>query len=335
MKKRNLNFMKKRNLNNTDMSRQQWIVLMHQLPPSPDSFRVKVWRLLQKSGVISVKNSVYALPTNESSKKALSELAKEIRSGGGEAILMEGMILEGFDIDRAIEDYNKILDGEYRTLSNSLRQLEKKFFSKKQLNQKDLMEIAHLIGKYMSQIEALSKRNHFLAEGEHISKSLLSSLDEKFLARKTTGKAEFEKPKKETYKGRTWVTRAGAKVDRLASAWLIETYIDPQAQFEFVDMDKYKHTPGKLRFDVFDGEFTHEGDLCTFETLLKYFKIRNAKLNTISQIIHDLDLEDDKYQHPATVGIQQLLQGIIMMEKDDFKRKTLAATLFNQLMRSL
>ena len=68
--------------------------------------------------------------------------------------------------------------------------------------------------------------------------------------------------------GRTWVTRPGVHVDRIASAWLIRRFIDPEARFKFVPGKGYEPEPGEIRFDMFEAEFTHEGDRCTFEVLL-------------------------------------------------------------------
>ena len=70
-------------------------------------------------------------------------------------------------------------------------------------------------------------------------------------------------------RGRTWVTRAGVKVDRIASAWLVRRFIDPAALFSFVDPQRYTPGPRDVRFDMFEGEFTHVGDRCTFEVLLE------------------------------------------------------------------
>ena len=69
--------------------------------------------------------------------------------------------------------------------------------------------------------------------------------------------------------GRTWVTRKGIHVDRIACAWLIRRFIDPGAQLKLVPGKDYKPQPGELRYDMFEAEFTHEGDLCSFEVMLK------------------------------------------------------------------
>ena len=78
----------------------------------------------------------------------------------------------------------------------------------------------------------------------------------------------------EEHRGRTWVTRTGIKVDRMASAWLIRSFIDPEARFKFVPAKGYQPEKGELRFDMFEAEFTHEGDLCTFEVLVAALRPR-------------------------------------------------------------
>lgn len=319
-------------------SKASWIFLIHQIPPAPDSFRVKVWRAIIKSGAIAVKNSVYALPDTESCLKIFSNIAADIRTGSGEAVLVRGTLLEGLNIEQSIIEYNSTINAEYRKLSDELKKTERNFSSKKNHTSKKLMEAAHLLGRVESQINALGKRNHYSAEGDTISRSLLVGIKNALSSRtseKFSGSPGEKTFTKNAFKKRIWITRAGLKVDRLASAWLIEREIDKDARFQFVDIDRYKHEPSHLRFDVFGGEFTHEGELCTFEVLLKKFKITDRKLKILSEIIHDLDIEDRQYQHPSTEGVNHLLQGIMLMEKDDFKRKEKASLLFEQLLHAL
>jgi len=319
-------------------SKASWIFLIHQIPPAPDSFRVKVWRAIGKSGAIAVKNSVYALPDTASCAESFSNIAAEIRGGNGEAVLVRGTILEGLDIEQAVLAYNSAINGAYRKFSDELKRIERTFSAKKNQTPQKLMEVAHLLGRIESQINSLGKRNHYSAEGDTILRSLLAGIKHGLSSgttEKVTGVLTAKTFNKSDFKKRIWVTRAGLKVDRLASAWLIEREIDKGARFQFVDIDRYRHEPSHLRFDIFGGEFTHAGDLCTFEMLLKKFKISDPKLKTLSQIIHDLDIEDNQYQHPSTEGVRQLLQGIILMEKDDFSRKEKASLLFEQLLRAL
>src|ERR671930_1868166 len=126
--------------------------------------------------------------------------------------------------------------------------------------------------------------------------------------------------RREEYRGRTWVTRTGIKIDRMASAWLIRKFIDPQARFKFVPAKGYAPLEGELRFDMFEAEFTHEGDLCTFEVLVARLGLDDRALVPIAQIVHDIDLKDSKFDRPETAGIDRLIAGIAMGHRDDESR---------------
>ena len=114
----------------------------------------------------------------------------------------------------------------------------------------------------------------------------------------------------EALRSRTWVTREGIYVDRIASAWLIRRFIDPEAQFKFVSGKGYRPKQGELRFDMFEAEFTHEGDKCTFEVLLDRCGLKDSALRAIAEIIHDIDLKDGKFGRTEVAGIRTLMEGI-------------------------
>jgi hypothetical protein len=118
-------------------------------------------------------------------------------------------------------------------------------------------------------------------------------------------------------RGRTWVTRTGVYVDRIASAWLIRRFIDPEARFRFVAPKGHRPEPGELRFDMFEGEFTHEGEHCTFETLCRHFRLTDVALTAIGEIVHDIDFKDDRFDRPETAGIRMVLDGIAHSNPDD------------------
>jgi hypothetical protein len=133
------------------------------------------------------------------------------------------------------------------------------------------------------------------------------------------------------FQGRTWVTRTGIHIDRMASAWLIRRFIDPDAKFKFVSAKGYKPLPGELRFDMFEADFTHEGDQCTFEILLERAELDDAALRQIADIVHDIDLKDSKFARPEAPGIALLVAGIAMARRDDNERLNRAAALFDDL----
>ena len=142
-------------------------------------------------------------------------------------------------------------------------------------------------------------------------------------------------PDRASYRARTWVTRTGIKVDRMASAWVIRRFIDPEARFKFVPAKGYEPEKGELRFDMFDAEFAHEGDLCTFEVLVQRFGLADPALRAIAEIVHDIDLKDAKYGREEAPGVGQLVAGIAAAHPDDEARLARGAALFDDLYASL
>jgi hypothetical protein len=134
-------------------------------------------------------------------------------------------------------------------------------------------------------------------------------------------------------RGRTWVTRRGVKVDRMASAWLIRRFIDPDARFKFVEAKGYVREPGELRFDMFDAEFTHEGDACTFEVLVHRFELAERGLGPLAEVIHDIDLKDGRFGRPEAAGVALQVDGIAAGTDDDEERIRQASPMLDALMR--
>ncbi len=131
--------------------------------------------------------------------------------------------------------------------------------------------------------------------------------------------------------GATWVTRTGIHVDRMASGWLIKRFIDPEAKFKFVLPKSYRHEKHELRFDMFDGEFTHEGDRCTFEVLMERFKLTDRALARIAEIVHDIDLKDATYGRPEKAGIEEMINAIATAHPEDEVRLSRASAAFDDL----
>lgn len=136
---------------------------------------------------------------------------------------------------------------------------------------------------------------------------------------------------RDSVRGRTWVTRKGIHVDRMASAWLIRRFIDPAARFKYVASKGYRPEPGELRFDMFEAEFTHAGDSCTFEVLLEHFNLDDHALRLIAEIVHDIDLKDTKFDREEAAGIDRLIAGIAMAHKEDEERLAKALPVFDGL----
>ena len=131
--------------------------------------------------------------------------------------------------------------------------------------------------------------------------------------------------------GATWVTRRDVHVDRIASAWLIARFIDARPTFRFIGERGYAHRPGELRFDMFEAEYTHVGDDCTFETLVKRFVPNDAALRAIAEIVHDVDCKDGKFGRDEAPGLARLIGGIVARHVRDEDRLGSGMHVFDDL----
>jgi hypothetical protein len=187
--------------------------------------------------------------------------------------------------------------------------------------------------KRIAEIEAID----FFAAERHDETEMAVRLLEKHV---TTVNADIESetgeiadPALQDLRGRVWVTRRSVRVDRIASAWLIRRWIDPDATFKFVSGKDYARDEREIRFDMFEAEFTHEGDMCTFEVLVRTFGRRDRALRSIGEIVHDIDLKEAKYGRPETDGVANILAGIIAGTDDDEERIERGGALFEDLYR--
>jgi hypothetical protein len=133
--------------------------------------------------------------------------------------------------------------------------------------------------------------------------------------------------------GRVWTTRRGVQIDRIASAWLIRRFLDPKARFRFVEPGAERES-GELRFDMPGGDFTHEGDNCTFETLLGRVAAPDRALREIAEVVHAIDIKDGKFDRPDAAGIERVVQGIVLESADDEERLRRGSALFDGLLAS-
>jgi hypothetical protein len=176
----------------------------------------------------------------------------------------------------------------------------------------------------------------FGADGRQAAEAALAGLEAQLLKPDTDGRPEERRMDEDGLRGlhgRTWVTREGVHVDRIASAWLIRRFIDAEASFKFVPSKGYVVQPGELRFDMFKAEFTHEGDRCTFEVLCERAGLKDPAVGMLGEIVHDIDLKDAKFGREETAGIAGLIGGIVLAHSDDEQRLARGAAVFEDLYR--
>lgn len=288
-----------------------WLLLIHQLPAKPAYLRVKVWRRLQAIGAAQVKNAVYALPASAGNLLQFSDLLADITAGGGEAIICNAALRAGFS------------DQEMRSLFDGARDVDYEEFvgqAKAQLASGEASEGD--LRRLQARLNDIAAIDFFGAHGRQAADSALAAVEEMTKRHPDVGRTEpgpsFAPSELQR---RTWVTRRGIHVDRIASAWLIRRFIDPEARFKFVDGKGYEPDPGELRFDMAGAEFTHEADRCTFETLcLRASLDSDTGLRAIGEIIHELDVADGKFSRSEAAGVSAMIAGICAGTSEDTER---------------
>ncbi len=309
----------------TEAPGPRWLVLIHQIPPNPSYLRVKVGRRLQGLGSVAVKNSVYVLPRSDQALEDFQWVRREIVAGGGDASVCEARFVEGLS-DASVEAlFNTAREADYRALVKEAHSLQARTRRAKRASREQVETALLRLRKRLGEVVEI---DFFGASGRDAVEGTLAAIESGL--RPSQAAAESPATAPGELRGRTWVTRSGVHVDRIASAWLIQRFIDPEARFKFVRGDEAA-APGELRFDMFEAEFTHEGDLCTFEVLIQRFGIKDKALGRVGELVHDVDLKDGKFNHAETVGLDHLIAGIAMRHKEDEARLRNGAAVFEAL----
>jgi hypothetical protein len=309
-----------------------WLLLIHQLPAKPAYLRVKIWRRLQGIGAVAVKNAVHVLPMSEEAQEDFEWLLREIEQGGGEAFICEARLIDGLSDQEIRTLFERARDADYAQMVKDARGLTKSLRPNAKTSARaDARAQAARLRKRLAEIVAI---DFFGAIGRETAEGAIRTLEARLnedadVRGKDTTQSAARPP--EALHNRTWVTREGVYIDRIASAWLIRRFIDPEARFKFVSGKGYRPKEGELRFDMFEAEFTHEGDKCTFEVLLDRCGLKDGALRAIAEIIHDIDLKDGKFGRTEVAGIRTLMEGIGAATRDDAQRLARGAEVFNDL----
>jgi hypothetical protein len=277
------------------MKANSWLLLLFSLPTNRNTERVAVWRRLKKMGAVQIKTSTYLLPDEPAQHEQFQWLAQQIRDYGGDSTLVRAQEIEGLTKEKVVSLFNTARDKEYVDLRKGLQG----FISR---GRKSNAEFA------AAELERLTKQFRELRQIDFFDSP--RGQDVAMLLRRAEGprrSAKLQTLDVKQYRGKTWLTRPRPEVDRVGSAWLISKFIDPKAKFVFAP--SAQAVPEAIPFDMLDAEFSHHGNCCTFETLVKRFAISDKALTKIGEMIHDADLDDARFQRVEAVGIDRVLKG--------------------------
>lgn len=310
-----------------------WLLLIHQVPPKPDYLRVKVGRRLQRVGAVAIKNSVYALPDTAQALEDFQWIRTEIIDAGGDASVCRADFIDGLTSDEIRDVFRAARAVEYVELAEAARALNAEARRARTEKRARVHRTEDALARLRKRLATIESIDFFASPDRAKAKSALDAVEAR-LTPAVAAPAVFRRiatAKRAEFVGRTWVTREHVFVDRIASAWLIRRFVDPGARFKFVHEKAYVAARGELRFDMYDGEFTHEGDRCTFEVLVRRFGIDDPAIRSLGEVIHDIDLKDGKFDRQDAPGIERVVAGIVASHADDGTRLDRGAQLFDEL----
>lgn len=277
------------------MHSTSWVLLLYELPAAKSSKRVNLWRRLKKFGALALKTSAYLLPDTPTHFERFQWLAQQIRDDGGDATLIRVSEIENLSSEAVTALFNEARAADYEKVVSTLTGLLKR-------KRRDETFAAEL-DRARSRLFEIKEIDFFNAPRGHDAETVLRRIETQ------NGIAKQSAPRlsAKAYRGKTWLTRPRPEIDRVGSAWLIQKFIDAEAKFVFARSAR-KH-PSAIPFDMLDVEFTHHGEDCTFETLLKRFAIEDKAARIIGEMVHDTDLEDDKFRRIDCIGLESVFKG--------------------------
>lgn len=272
---------------NIAVGRPEWLLLLFTLPASQASKRVEVWRKLKRLGTLSFRSSGYLLPNTPENHERFEWLSSAIRKYKGQASVMELFCIDDLP---SSELRQMFIDARSKDYEELLRELKKK-------------SAVSNLARIRRRLQEISNIDFFGSPLRSRTETAIATLESPH----SSPRHSLAKSKRQ-YRRRTWVTRPRPGIDRVSSAWLIRKHIDPDAKFAFTN--SIRDVPNGVPFDMFNvGGFTHQGENCTFEILCNEFGLLGKKLKIVSEVIHDADLNDEKFGRTEGIGLDRVLTG--------------------------
>lgn len=288
------------------------LLLLVELPPRPSSLRVRVWRRLRALGAVPLKRSAHLLPDTPDRYEDFQWLAQEIQRDGGDATLIRVQHIENMPSAEVLRLFHEPRDQDYKHLAGRYRKLLQALDKKSPARRARVQEELVRLQKDHQRVRDI---DFFGAPGGAEVTRLEEVIAMRSRRPETTRRDDRQTLDLSQLRGRRWVTRPRPHVDRLASAWLIKRFIDPEAAFVFAEPAAFP--PDALPFDAPGVELSHQGEDCTFETLIKRARLHDRRLARLAEVVHEADLRDGKYPREEARGIDVAIRALLAADPDD------------------
>jgi hypothetical protein len=287
-----------------------------------------VWRRLRELGAVAVKNAVYALPNQRDAHEDFEWVRAEIAAAGGQATVFQASTIDTMTGDELREAFRRDRGADYRTLTHEADKLTRQAAQTRRPSRLAFERAVRAVRERLTRVERI---DYFGAPGRDEARAALATL-EATSGGSTPAPAPRPTLEPAAYRSRTWVTRPRPGIDRMASAWLIRRFVDPEARFDFRDTQTPRSS-GDVTFDTFEGDFTHDGERCTFEVLCLRFGLVDTTLPYLSELVHDLDLKDGRFGRGEATVLEALVEGLRRLHDEDHDLLTRGIALFEALYR--
>jgi len=260
--------------------------------------------------------------------EAFQWLAQEVQQAKGEALLMRVERFEGLSDADLIALFQEARKEDYAALDDRAARLEKIPTGSRKRDPREDAQARELLAKLRREHGEIARMDFFDSPAGAQVASRLARIEEA-LAPAPPDDMQVAPAALSAYRHKHWVTRPSPHVDRLACAWLIRRFVNPRAVIRYSTAP----VPDEVAFDMGQGLFSHHGNLCTFETMVRAFGLDDPALRAIAEIVHEIDLRDGRYVRPETPGIDAVLRG--WMSRSDADREPHGVALFDGLYAAL
>jgi hypothetical protein len=293
----------------------RWLTLLTSLPPTPTRHRVGVWRKLQRMGAIRLRGSAWILPENPATTELFQWLVQEIQSFRGEATLLRVDRIEPMTDEEVAALFHKARSAEYEAVTRGCRDILR-HLDRSQGHRRSSPQLRSKLDGLKRELDRVQSIDYLKAPAGARALTLWETTAKRLRAaelrpRAIGGRHHTSLPPR----GSIWVTRPRPHIDRIASAWLIKRFCDPDATFAFADGADAARKG--ITFDVLGADFGHHGEDCTFETLIKRFGIKDRRVRVVGEIVHEADLHDGKFTRDEATGLDLAINALVEATPDD------------------